>query len=133
MQVVQNDTNQDLFNQLLEEAKRLGEIELRAFIAALVRLLPTRKPEGEQDLIQALKDHQPSKAFWEEYNGLADKSEQKILTEEERERLLVLVKALRVWDLKKLQTALQLSEMWRMTLDETREILEAALTTPADA
>jgi hypothetical protein len=65
----------------------------------------------------------------EEYDRLADKAEQKILTDEEQARLLVLIKQLRGWDLKKLQTAIQLSKMWEMKLDETIQVLEATLIT----
>lgn len=128
MAAIPSRTNQSLFNQLLDYAKRLGEADIRAFIKALVNLLPNRKPEGEQDLIQALQENSPSLEFWAEYNSLADKSDEETLTDAERARFLVLTKEVREWELKRLQLTLQLSKVWEITLNEAMSIVKTILT-----
>jgi hypothetical protein len=132
MQAAQSGTNRDLFNKLLEEAKALGEIELRAFIGALVNLLHPKEPDEEEDLIQKLKDHQPSEAFWKEYNLLANQSDEESLTDKDRERFQTMAKEVRVWELKRLQIAVDLSKMWETPLNKTMRIIETVLTSPAD-
>ena len=125
MEISQNLSNSTLFNKLLEDAKTLGDAELRAFLRELVKLLPNEnKPnyDREQELLSKIEKNNLSSEFWLEYNQLAD-----------QERFQELIKITRVRDLERIKLTLELSKIWGTSLDETRSLLNLTSDQAANA
>lgn len=114
--------------ELIEAIAQLEIPDLDKFKDRFDRFLNKKRPPGfvqkEKELIQKIKTGGPSEEFWKRYDLLAAKLQDEVMTGEENEEFLEMVKLTELWTYDRLKLIIELSKLWDVTPKDVLKRLE---------
>lgn len=129
MNAMQGDSEQINVKELLRLTTQLQVSDLEKFTKQVLQLLERKKApdfakkEREDVLIEQIKNGGPSKEYWKKHDALVLKMARGTMTEAENKLLLDLLPISEQWTYDRLEMMIELSEIWKTSVDKVMERL----------